>query len=58
MTFAVADVTEVVRWAMGFGADAKIVAPPKAIEAALVMAKRIASAYDEPTSLERTAALR
>ena len=51
MTFAVADVTEVVRKAMGFGADAKIVAPPKAIEAALVMAKRIASAYDEPTSL-------
>ena len=50
MTFVVADVTEVVRWAMGFGADAKIVAPPKAVEAALVMAKRIASAYDEPIS--------
>src|ERR1700722_3024885 len=34
ITFAVADIDEAVRWAQGFGAEAWIVAPPRAVAAA------------------------
>lgn len=45
MTFAVADASEVVRWALGFGADARIVAPPAAVAMARDMSRTIADAY-------------
>lgn len=34
ITFAVADIDEAIRWALGFGAEARVVAPPRAVEAA------------------------
>jgi predicted DNA-binding transcriptional regulator YafY len=34
ITFAVADVDEAVRWALGFGAEAWVIAPPRAVAAA------------------------
>lgn len=34
ITFAVADVNEAVRWALSFGAEARVVAPPAAVAAA------------------------
>jgi predicted DNA-binding transcriptional regulator YafY len=34
ITLAVADVDEVIRWALGFGAEAWVVAPPRAVAAA------------------------
>jgi predicted DNA-binding transcriptional regulator YafY len=45
MTFAVSDVSEVVRWAMGFGADACIVAPAEAVAVAGDIARTIAAGY-------------
>jgi predicted DNA-binding transcriptional regulator YafY len=34
MTFVVTDVSEVVRWALGFGAEARVIAPPEAVKEA------------------------
>jgi predicted DNA-binding transcriptional regulator YafY len=34
ITFAVADVDEAIRWALGFGAEAWVIAPPRAVAAA------------------------
>lgn len=45
MTFTVSDVGEVVRWAFGFGADAKIVSPPAAVEYAKNLAEQICAEY-------------
>lgn len=46
ITFTVSDVGEVVRWALGFGAEAQIVAPGHAIEMARGIAEQIWRAYD------------
>ena len=45
MTFTVSDVGEIIRWALGFGAEAKIVAPPSAVERASGIARDIAALY-------------
>lgn len=47
MTFTVTDVGEIVRWALGFGAEAKIVAPATAVEQARRTAESIAKSYDD-----------
>lgn len=31
MSFLVSDIGEVVRWTLGFGADARVIAPPEAV---------------------------
>ncbi len=46
LTVAVADPGEVVRWAFGFGADARVVAPPVAVKAARDLALALASAHE------------
>jgi predicted DNA-binding transcriptional regulator YafY len=45
MTFTVSDAGEIVRWALGFGAEAKIIAPPSAVEQARAIAQSIAESY-------------
>ncbi len=45
MTFTVSDVNEIVRWALGYGGDARIVSPPAAVEEARKTVARIALAY-------------
>lgn len=45
ITIPVADPREVVRWAFGYGADAKVVAPPDAVEIAAGEATAIAGHY-------------
>jgi predicted DNA-binding transcriptional regulator YafY len=45
ITIAVGDVTEAVRWAFGFGADARIVAPPSAVAAARGLAERLVAGH-------------
>lgn len=45
MTIPAADPFEVVRWAFGFGAEAVIVAPPAAVEAARALAIGLAAKY-------------
>jgi predicted DNA-binding transcriptional regulator YafY len=45
ITIAVGDVSEAIRWAFGFGADARIVSPPSAVAAAHAMAVRIVDAH-------------
>jgi predicted DNA-binding transcriptional regulator YafY len=45
MTFAVSDIDEVIRWALGFAAEAKIVAPPEAVERARDVVAAIATSY-------------
>lgn len=46
ITFEVSDVGEIVRWAMGFGADAKVVSPNAAVVLAAETAREIAAAYE------------
>lgn len=48
ITIEVGDVSEAVRWAFGFGADARIVAPPAAMAAARSLAERLVEAHDAP----------
>lgn len=50
MTFAVSDIDEVVRWSLGFGADARIIAPPEAVGRASAIAGEIAQAYRNATN--------
>jgi predicted DNA-binding transcriptional regulator YafY len=50
LTFRVADESEVIRWALGFGAEAKVVAPPSAVKAAATLAAQIAAEYTGATS--------
>jgi len=50
ITFTVSDVNEVVRWALGFGADARIVAPPDAVRSARETIEAIARALAPETS--------
>jgi predicted DNA-binding transcriptional regulator YafY len=46
--FAVGDPSEVVRWTLGFGADAWIVGPPEAVKLAKDMIGKIAAGYEAP----------
>jgi proteasome accessory factor B len=45
VTFAVSDASEVVRWTLGFGADARVVAPTEAVTLAKGMIATIAAGY-------------
>jgi hypothetical protein len=45
ITFEVTEIGEVVRWALGFGKEARIVAPPEAVEIAIRTVDEIAAAY-------------
>jgi predicted DNA-binding transcriptional regulator YafY len=45
MTFTVSDADEIVRWALGFGADARVVAPPSAVDRARSTIAEIAAFY-------------
>ncbi len=46
ITFTVSEIDEVIRWALGFGAEARVCAPDEAVAAAREMAQRIARSYD------------
>lgn len=46
LTVSVADPDEVVRWAFGFGADARVVLPPAAVRAAHDLARELLEAHD------------
>jgi predicted DNA-binding transcriptional regulator YafY len=48
ITFAVSDLSEVVRWAFGFGDDAQIIGPAEAVRIAGQMARSIAARYEQP----------
>jgi predicted DNA-binding transcriptional regulator YafY len=48
ITVPVADPEEVVRWAFGFGADARIVAPAAAVKAAHDLARSLVKAHEPP----------
>ena len=50
MTFVVTDLTEVIRWALGFGADARIVAPEAAVAEAALLTQAIARVYESNMS--------
>ncbi|GAC1415768.1 MAG: hypothetical protein NVSMB64_25970 [Candidatus Velthaea sp.] len=45
IVFTVSDVSEVARWAFGFGEDARIVAPPSAVRVASEMARKITAQH-------------
>jgi predicted DNA-binding transcriptional regulator YafY len=47
MTFTVSNTDEVVRWALGFGADARVVAPRAAVDRARAMIADIAASYEK-----------
>jgi predicted DNA-binding transcriptional regulator YafY len=47
ITFEVSDVSEIVRWAMGFGAEAQIVAPATAVALAAQTANALATTYGD-----------
>jgi predicted DNA-binding transcriptional regulator YafY len=50
ITFSVSDIDEVVRWALGFGAAARVIAPPEAVERARVISTEIAGSYRGATT--------
>jgi predicted DNA-binding transcriptional regulator YafY len=45
MTFTVNDVGEIIRWSLGFGAEAKVVAPQSAVDEARRIARGIVERY-------------
>jgi predicted DNA-binding transcriptional regulator YafY len=45
ITFTVSDPSEVVRWALGFGADAQVVSPPEAVACARAIVASISARY-------------
>jgi predicted DNA-binding transcriptional regulator YafY len=45
MTFTVSDVGEVIRWALGFGTEAKVVAPESAVKQARELVTSLSKAY-------------
>jgi hypothetical protein len=45
ISFEVTEIGEVVRWALGFGKEARVVAPPEAVEIAVRTVNEIAAAY-------------
>jgi predicted DNA-binding transcriptional regulator YafY len=48
ITMSVTGLDEVVRWAFGFGADARVVAPPAAVRAARTLAELLLAAHEPP----------
>ena len=50
MTFAVSDIDEVVRWSLGFGPDARIIAPPEAVGRAKAIVAEISQSYRSATT--------
>jgi predicted DNA-binding transcriptional regulator YafY len=50
MTFAVSDIDEVVRWSLGFGADARVIAPPEAVGRANAIVAEITQSYRSATT--------
>jgi predicted DNA-binding transcriptional regulator YafY len=48
ITVPVSDPSEVIRWAFGFGPDARVVAPPDVVAAARTLAQQIVSAHGTP----------
>jgi proteasome accessory factor B len=52
ITFVVSDLSEVARWAFGFGDDAQVIAPPEAVRIAAQMARSIAAQYRGDASEE------
>jgi predicted DNA-binding transcriptional regulator YafY len=46
ITLAVNDVGEAIRWSLGFGAEATVIAPPEAVAAACATIAALAAAYD------------
>jgi predicted DNA-binding transcriptional regulator YafY len=50
MTFAVSDIDEVVRWSLGFGADARVIAPSEAVGRANAIVAEIAQSYRSATT--------
>ena len=46
ITILAADPGEVVRWAFGFGADARVVSPPAAVRAAHDLARELLAAHE------------
>ena len=49
ITFVVTDIGEVFRWALGYGVDARIIAPPEAVAYAKNVSKQISAAYEMAT---------
>jgi predicted DNA-binding transcriptional regulator YafY len=49
ITVSVSDPAEVVRWAFGFGADARVVAPEAAVRMARELAERLVAAHEAPS---------
>jgi predicted DNA-binding transcriptional regulator YafY len=45
MTFLVGDIDEVIRWAFGFGTEARIVGPQTAVERARELTRAMYDAY-------------
>jgi predicted DNA-binding transcriptional regulator YafY len=45
ISFEVTEIGEVVRWALGFGQEARIVSPPEAVEIARQTVSEIVAAY-------------
>jgi predicted DNA-binding transcriptional regulator YafY len=56
ITFAVSDIDEVLRWALGFGADARVIAPAEAVDRARAVSGEIAALY--PITTDRGATKR
>ncbi len=50
ITLTVSDTAEAVRWALGFGTEARIIAPPSAVKMAREMAGAVLRAYDGEAS--------
>jgi len=50
ITFSVSDIDEVVRWSLGFGADARVIAPAEAVDRARELSNKIAGSYRSATT--------
>ncbi len=52
MRFTVSDAGEVIRWALGFGTEARVTAPPEAVSQALEAARALARSDEAPQQAE------
>jgi len=55
ITFEVHDVAEAVRWALGFGVEARVLGPPEAVALCRTLALEIAEAHAPPSEGRRQA---
>lgn len=53
MTFTVSDTDEVIRWALGFGPHARVVAPQEAVDRARALLKEISVSYEKSAAKKR-----